>query len=287
MTNVEFLPADSDPDKLCAIIDRDGAVVLTDALDESQVSVLNERLDPHVDRRPGFRAEEIGSDFYGSNTVRVQSIVKKCPEFVTWVLLNEALLALADRILLPFCGDYWMSQAETIFIGPGNPAQELHRDDANWEFAARLGIPLQLSVLVALGDYDEEVGATRVVVNTHREGPDAPIDPTRAVPVELPLGSMLVYVGSLAHGGGANRTADRWRKALYMSLLLGWLTPEECVPLGIGADTARTLPMRARELLGFANIRQAATLGGPAASLQMWQMDAEELERCSEWFHHR
>ena len=52
---------------------------------------------------------------------------------------HPTLLAVADRVLLPNCGDYWMSQSETIFIGPGNAGQELHRDDLNWNLAAQLG----------------------------------------------------------------------------------------------------------------------------------------------------
>ena len=172
----------------------------------------------------------------------MQGIAAKSRTFVDEYLLHPTLLDIADRVLLPYCGDYWMSQSETIFIGPGNERQSLHRDDLNWNLAAQLRVPLQISVLVALGDYDAAVGATHVVPRSHRWPLDRPIDPAMSQQVELEPGDALVYLGSLLHGGGANVTTDRWRKALYLSYLVGWLTPEEAVPLGIDPEVVATLP---------------------------------------------
>ena len=286
--SLEHLPPDTHPDKLADVLRRDGGIVVAGLFSADVVERLNADLDPHIaTREPGFSA---GHDdtFYGTNTKRIQGIPAKCRTFVDQVLLDDTLLAVADRILLPNCGDYWMSQSETIFIGPGNPAQELHRDDLNWNLAARLGIDLQISVLVALGEYTPEVGSTAVVPGSHSWPLDRPIDPCAAEQVEMEPGSALIYLGSLVHGGGHNRTTDRWRRALYLSYLLGWLTPEEAVPVSIDRDLARTFPRRARELLGFANIRQRAEVGSHAeAALQLWQLDGGDLESADGMFHHR
>jgi ectoine hydroxylase-related dioxygenase (phytanoyl-CoA dioxygenase family) len=172
-----------------------------------------------------------------------------------------------------------MSQAETIYIAPGNPAQALHRDDINWSFAAKQGIDLQMSALVALGDYDAEVGATMVVPSSHRDGYNSPIDASRAQPVEMKPGDALIYLGSLAHGGGANTSSDRVRKALYIGFLLGWLTPEEAVPLAIPLEIAQTLPTTARALLGLSSLRGNTATQGIESFAQLWQLDRDHLDQ--------
>ena len=288
MSALERVPASTDANKLAEIIERDGAVVLEDLIDSSVVAEINDQLEPYVQRRqPGFRDHDFDDTFYGSNTIRIQGLAMKAPSFVPNILLNPTLLGIADELLLPNCGDYWMSQAETIFIGPGNPAQELHRDDLNWSCASQLGIDLQVSVLTALGDYDAEVGATMVIPRSHRLPLAQPIDSTLAEPVQLEPGSALVYLGTTVHGGGHNATTDRWRKALYTSYLVGWLTPEEAVPMSIPREHAEQLPDRAKELLGFANIRQPADADGARAALQLWQLDAEDFEAAGAGFIHR
>lgn len=272
---LERLPADTDPDKLSEILRRDGGLVIVDLLPEGVVAAIDADLDPHVQaRRPGFGRHDHDDHFYGVNTIRIQGIAARSRTVVDEVMLHPTLLALADRMLLPNCGDYWLSQSETIFIGPGNPAQDLHRDDLNWSRAAQLGIDLQISVLVSLGGYVADAGATMVIPGSHRGAPQSGWDTADARPCEMPPGAALVYLGSLVHGGGANRTTDTWRKGLYLAYLLGWLTPEESVALGVGPQVAATLPARARELLGWANLRGLRDATDPAeAALGLWQLD--------------
>ena len=273
---------DAPVEQLSNAIRQDGGIVITGLLSTSEVQQLDAQLDPYVSRRqPGFHHDDSDTAFYGGNTKRIQGLAAKSSVFVESVLLNQLLLGIADSMLLPHCGDYWMSQAETIFIGPGNKAQVLHRDDVNWSQAASLGIDLQVSALVALGDYDAEVGATMVIPRSHltHGRTQESFDAAQAQPVEMQPGDALVYLGSLVHGGGANRTADRIRKALYIGFLLGWLTPEEAVPQSITEEVARTLPARARELLGWANIHGNAASEGVHAAVQLWQLDRDDLER--------
>lgn len=285
---LERVQPDTDPDKLAHILHRDGGLVIEELVARDAVERINADLAPHLAARgPGFK-DGHDESFYGSSTTRIQGLAAKSRTFVEEYLLHPTLLAIADRILLANCGDYWMSQAETIFIHAGNPVQELHRDDCNWGVAQRLGIDLQISSLLALGDYDAAVGATRVVPGSHRWPLDRRIDNAQSFPVEMELGSALVYLGSLVHGGGANETADRVRKGLYLSFLQGWLTPEEAVPVGLGPEVAASLPKRARELLGWANLRSPADASDPAAAaLQLWQLDADDLARHQGSFLHR
>lgn len=278
---------DADSDFLLETMDRDGGLVIEGLLSPAVVDRIDRELTPAVTARgPGFRPG-FDDSFYGSNTVRVQGVAAKSRTFVDEYLLHPTLLDIADRVLLPYCGDYWMSQSETIYIGPGNERQALHRDDLNWNLAAQLRVPLQVSVLVALGDYDAEVGATHVIPRSHRWPLDRPFDDSMSQQVELAPGDALLYLGSLVHGGGENVTADRWRKALYLSYLVGWLTPEEAVPLGVGAEVAATLPPRARQLLGFAGLPERATDDPAEAALALWQLDADAPQVVDGTFRNR
>jgi ectoine hydroxylase-related dioxygenase (phytanoyl-CoA dioxygenase family) len=63
-------------------------------------------------------------------------------------------------------------------------------------------------------------------------------------------GSVLIYLGSLQHGGGANRT-DKPRTGIVHSYSLGWLRQAEPQYLAVPYDIARTLPERLQRLLGY------------------------------------
>ena len=62
---------------------------------------------------------------------------------------------------------------------------------------------------------------------------------------------MLVYSGSVFHGGGENHsTTDR--VGLNITYSLGWLRQEENQYLSKPPDLARSLPRKLQELIGYA-----------------------------------
>jgi ectoine hydroxylase-related dioxygenase (phytanoyl-CoA dioxygenase family) len=125
------------------------------------------------------------------------------------------------------------------------------------------------------------------VPGSHLGGYDAPIDAAAAQPVEMQPGDALVYLGSLAHGGGANTSDGRVREALYIGYLLGWLTPEEAVVHSVPEDVAERLPAAARALLGWANLHGNAAADGMEAATQLWQLDRDRFEHYDGTFEHR
>jgi ectoine hydroxylase-related dioxygenase (phytanoyl-CoA dioxygenase family) len=68
--------------------------------------------------------------------------------------------------------------------------------------------------------------------------------------MEVKGGSALLYLGSVWHGGGANRT-DRPRLGVVLHYAVGWLRPVENHTLVVPPTVARTLSPRLQELLGY------------------------------------
>ena len=71
-----------------------------------------------------------------------------------------------------------------------------------------------------------------------------------SVPAEMSRGSVLVWHGSLWHGGGANSTSER-RVGIAMNYCAGYIRQQENQQLGIPLPVLRTFPPRLQELCGF------------------------------------
>ena len=79
----------------------------------------------------------------------------------------------------------------------------------------------------------------------------APRRPEEIGHAEMDVGSVLVYTGTVFHGGGAN-TTDHDRIGLNITYALGWLRQEENQYLSCPPDVARTLDPELQGLLGYA-----------------------------------
>jgi ectoine hydroxylase-related dioxygenase (phytanoyl-CoA dioxygenase family) len=66
----------------------------------------------------------------------------------------------------------------------------------------------------------------------------------------MPKGSVLVFVGSLWHGGGANRT-DQRRVGIAMNYCAGFIRQQENQQLGLPRELVREFPPRLQELVGY------------------------------------
>jgi len=71
-----------------------------------------------------------------------------------------------------------------------------------------------------------------------------------SIPAEMPLGSILVWHGSLWHGGGANRTAAR-RRGIAMNYCAGWVRQQENQQLGLAKARVKKMSPELQELCGF------------------------------------
>ena len=89
---------------------------------------------------------------------------------------------------------------------PGERDQELHTDDSIYPVRIP-GMEFQIGVMWALTDFTRENGATRLVLASHRVNDYSGPELAKHAVAVMPAGSLVFYMGSLWHGGGAQPVA--------------------------------------------------------------------------------
>lgn len=258
-----------------AALDADGAVVVRDMVPPDTLRRFRADMEAHATgHRAGSLADStIVQKFWGANTKRFTRLAHRSPAFVD-ILTDPLYLDVADRVLLPQASDYWMNTGQMMIIGPGEPAQWLHRDAENWPTLCKPdGFEVTLSCMFAISDFTADAGATRVVPGSHRWADyRRKAQEHEVCQAVMPAGSGMLYTGRVVHGGGANRTVDEWRFGLHLSFVLGWLTPEEASPLGADWADVQGLSEKAQRLLGWRCSEVNATYAA-----RLWTVDYEDV----------
>ena len=84
---------------------------------------------------------------------------------------------------------------------------------------------------------------------SHRWNGDQPDDPA-ARPVIMPAGSLLIFLGTLYHGGGENHSAGS-RLGLTIQYCPPWARQQENFILGVPADEVPRLSETIQQLIGY------------------------------------
>jgi ectoine hydroxylase-related dioxygenase (phytanoyl-CoA dioxygenase family) len=224
-------------------IARDGYTILDGAIEPALVDALAADL---LRLEDAFRVVPAGNSFEGAHTIRIYNLLafgklyEAIPE-------HAEVLPVVERVLDPGC---LVSSLSSISILAGETAQPIHADDQLVPLT-KPHVPTVCNTMWALTDFTEANGATRVIPGSHTAdgSPDygAPYD---SVAAEMPKGSVLVWHGSLWHGGGANTTGER-RVGIAMNYCAGWIRQQENQQLGIPRETAASFSPRLRELCGY------------------------------------
>jgi len=277
---LQRLSASAPLESILSILDQDGGVIVEGMFPCSMIDTIRTAADERAaEVVPGSATQgfgEDGKDFAGTNTIRFSSLGHLSPAYFE-MLDNKLYAAIADAVLLPTCGSYWVNTAQVMYIGPGEPAQVQHRDANNWwEFVSRTwpDCPeITLSAMIGLEDVTEELGATRVVPGSHRFKELSRFAEAETVPAELGPGDALVYSGQVLHGGGANLTTDRWRRAIHLSFVAGWLTPEEASSNDYTTEELADRSPRVQRLLGHRSYDPRPLRGGG-----LWLKNVKAIE---------
>jgi ectoine hydroxylase-related dioxygenase (phytanoyl-CoA dioxygenase family) len=246
--------AGSPPESIVAALREHGGVVVEDVLDRELLRRFNAELDPILDGVSPRRSyvNPMVQFFYGDRVRQVTGVAARSRIFGAEILCHPFYTAVCDAILLPSCARYQLNVAQVMDRGPGAEQQLLHRDEDVWIHLPRPHPDVQLASVLALVDFTAELGATVVVPGSHRWERDRFPAPDETTCAEMPAGSAVVYLGSTLHAGGANRTAEQWRRGMHMSFVVGWLRTEDNNYLSTPPEVARSLPRRSQELLGYA-----------------------------------
>ena len=224
-------------------IARDGYTIVEDAIEPDLADALRdelERLEHDLDIRPH------DNDFEGAKTVRIYNLLAHGRLFER-IPVHENVLPIVERVLDAGC---LISSLSSIGICAGEKAQPIHADDQLIPLP-KPHVPIVCNSMWALTDFTEENGATRIVPGSHKSD-HSPVYGRRydSVPAVMKRRSVMVYDGSLWHGGGANRTHER-RVGVAMNYCAGFIRQQENQQLGIPLETVRGFSDRLKELVGF------------------------------------
>ena len=242
---IEHVDATASSDAIATILERDGCIVIDRLLDDVFCDRILAELEPWMARVPTG-----GGDWVGKKTRRVHGLVAKSAA-VRENVCHPLVLETMDRMLGPWCDAYQLSACSTTSIDPGEKAQELHRDDLMFPFTHPTERVAYCTTFWALDAFTAENGATRIVPGSHRWDDVRRPREDEVVQAVMPRGSVVIFTCAVWHGGGANTTADQWRRALFTSYSVGWLKQEEQQFLVSPPDIARHYPERLQRLVGY------------------------------------
>lgn len=244
-----------------------GYVVIPSLLGDAELAEIRAQLRPHLGDEGSGR-----NNFEGYATERVYALVGKGEAFARMVE-HPRVLALCDALLQP---NYLLTASQAIRIHPGETPQPWHADDLFYR-VARPRSAISVSTIWAIDPFTADNGATQIVPGSHRWTDDAVNELLAAVPPEfvpgegrtpkparplppalegkvvdavMPAGSVIVFLGTLIHRGGENRSAGS-RIAISHQYCEPWARQQEQYVLAVPRERARDLSPRIQALLGY------------------------------------
>jgi ectoine hydroxylase-related dioxygenase (phytanoyl-CoA dioxygenase family) len=220
-----------------------GYSILPDALEPA----LCDEIVAEFGRMRGVWRRALVQDFHGRSTTRYFDLLNAAPIFqevpIAPRVLSVARATLGEDCLLGTYG--------SVSIGPGEGAQMLHADDSLYR-TTRAHPIFFVNVILALSEFTEANGATRLVPGSH-EYDHYPASPPNyaTIAAEMPKGGALFTLGSIYHGGGANRTANQVRHGMTVAYVANWIRPQENFQISVSQERAATFDPELQALMGW------------------------------------
>ena len=258
-------------------LDYHGYCILENFLSNDNLSRLKNDMSRLLKTTPFGR-----NRFEGAKTQRCYSLFQKTRE-LDELVVNPLILEILEEIFgTEHC---LLSSTVAINIGTNEGLQVPHRDDGKYPVPRVPNSPeLVMNMIVAVDSFTKENGGTvlyegshhwqfegenkyattNVLENTHEKiqsginGVDGGSDinvikqlkTAKPINCEMPAGSIMLYRGSLLHGGGKNQS-NAPRCGILIEFIQAWLRPQETHLLAVDRKIVSTLPIKLQEMLGW------------------------------------
>ncbi len=234
------VPAE-DVERCMEEIERDGYVIIENLISPELVAEIKEDLIPR------FSYDSGRNNFEGFKTQRLYAFFEKsliCNPLVE----HPLILGCLDRVFEP---NYLLSQLQAINILPGEEQQPLHHDDLFYR-VPRPRPALGAATIWAIDEFTQQNGATVVIPGSHLWDDRQPTedDLKNLEPVVMPAGSVVFFLGTLWHAGGANRS-DAARLCVSAQYCAPWCRTQENYSLSLSRETVKKCSEHIQRMLGY------------------------------------
>lgn len=233
--------------ELAAALLDTGYCIVPGLVEPATIGALARDLDPV------FAATPFGQgDFYGFRTKRFGSVLRRSVH-AQGLALEKTVLGAVQTILGDACDTIQINVAQGIEIHPGEVRQFPHRDHDMWN-GAKGAHEYLVNVIWPLTPFRADNGATQIYPHSHGAEGMSRQEPSEPVIAQCEPGAAICFLGSTAHGAGANLTAEV-RRGIVIGYSLGWLKPYENLWLAYPPAVARTFPPELAALAGYVQHR--------------------------------
>lgn len=241
-----------------AALESDGGVIIENFMSDAMLSGLQADLLPLLEHQP------VGRDgFSGEQTRRLSRLFARTRHLAD-LAVHPLYLPVAEYFLcrprgvwlgeerIEMAADVRVGVTQAIQIGPGQAAQPLHRDDTVflWRHPTG-GREGRVQIIGAVSDFMAENGATLVIPGSHLWDDERQPLLSETVQATMKAGSVLIFLGSTFHAGGANTTESEYRTAVGLALDAANMRQEENMYLSMTAEEVGVYPEQIQRLLGW------------------------------------
>ncbi|GAC1547421.1 MAG: hypothetical protein NVS2B17_31630 [Candidatus Velthaea sp.] len=239
----------SDLDRACDEIADRGFTIVRNVVDSVEISSLTADLERAIAEDLGLAAVRPGQTSY-----MVLNLMFRGRSFVR-LLENTKLHACFDRLLGPTSILYAYTSS-SMPPGGTNYSRRIHVDCPRFidDYVSNVGVTL------ALNDFNEENGATRILAGSQRlpEQPDESRFESEAEHVYPRAGDAIVFNARTWHRGGINRS-PAIRHSVTMNVCRSYMRQQFDFPRMVGPDVTDTLGPAGLRFLGF-DVRMPVSL---------------------------
>jgi ectoine hydroxylase-related dioxygenase (phytanoyl-CoA dioxygenase family) len=222
---------------------QDGALIISGLLSHQAHVDLQSELD-----REFAQASFCEGLFYGEATKRIHSLARKSKTVRSMIMMPK-IVEIMRLILGPNCDKIQLNLTQGIQIWPGEKAQIIHRDDSMFPVRHK-PFEFMVNAMWAYSEFTKDNGATIVVPGSHKWDIDRMPAEHEIALAEMQPGDVLIYLGSVIHAGGQNRS-EFPRTGIALSYCLGWLRQSENQYFAAPPEVAKNFSKDLQEMLGY------------------------------------